>query len=446
MALSVTAHRCSTAARPRGHRSPLRWVSALVAGLALALALAALLPSARVGSPAATVPLNQAITTASARYAFDLSSWEVRALAEGVVREARAALSLAALDEAQRRDLVIQDFAVAREVDRLNRQLDLAYSQPALERDEQRVAALRQQLAALDREAAPLSESAAAVVAHQINDHLAANGVGTAALQPTLRLAFPPLTFDVNPPVFFRFQRLPLLLVVAPRDRIAVLDNRFLQPTLSRLQMEEVEAEIDRQGVASLVLPIGGLAAYPSMIPRGTSLLDGLEVVAHEWTHQYLALRPLGQAYFSSYALRSINETVADLAGKEIAAAVFERHYAGFLDAQPASTQAPTLDFGRAMAGIRRSVEALLERGDVVGAEQYMAEQRRWLADNGYHLRKLNTAYLTFYGAYAGSGNPYEQELRRLRAQSETLADFLRRVATVNSERDLDALASGRGD
>ena len=43
-----------------------------------------------------------------------------------------------------------------------------------------------------------------------------------------------------------------------------------------------------------------------------------LDTVAHEWTHTYLYLRPLGWHYGGSGGMRTINETVASIVGDEI--------------------------------------------------------------------------------------------------------------------------------
>jgi len=67
------------------------------------------------------------------------------------------------------------------------------------------------------------------------------------------------------------------------------------------------------------------------------------------------------------------------------------------------------------------------------------AERRRLVAD-GYYLRKLNTAYLSFFGAYAGGGNPYEPELRQLRQRAGSLKDFVLLVERISSPHDLKKL------
>ncbi|MFN3625773.1 MAG: hypothetical protein ACK4TP_17130, partial [Hyphomicrobium sp.] len=82
---------------------------------------------------------------------------------------------------------------------------------------------------------------------------------------------------------------------------------------------------------STLVVGIGGVGVYPTMVMSTTDLNWLVEVVAHEWTHNYLTLRPLGLLYEASPQMRTINETTASLAGKEIARAVLARYYPEFL-------------------------------------------------------------------------------------------------------------------
>ena len=59
-------------------------------------------------------------------------------------------------------------------------------------------------------------------------------------------------------------------------------------------------------------------------------------MVSHEWTHNYLTLRPLGMSYMNSPELRTMNETTASIAGKEIGPAVIARYYPELLPPPPA--------------------------------------------------------------------------------------------------------------
>ena len=87
---------------------------------------------------------------------------------------------------------------------------------------------------------------------------------------------------------------------------------------MTTARAEQIEASVDGLGYSSLVVPIGGLATYPTMVLEGTRPLDAVVAVTHEWIHGYLFFSPLGIRYWSSQEARTINETVADLVSREL--------------------------------------------------------------------------------------------------------------------------------
>jgi hypothetical protein len=99
------------------------------------------------------------------------------------------------------------------------------------------------------------------------------------------------------------------------------------------------------------------------------------------------------------------------------------------------------------MAETRRQVDALLAVGKVEEAETYMEARRVFFVENGYLIRKLNQAYFAFYGAYADTPgaageDPVGPAVVALRAQSDSLHDFLRRVGSVTSFAELQEQAA----
>ena len=163
------------------------------------------------------------------------------------------------------------------------------------------------------------------------------------------------------------------------------------------------------------MVQIGGVGVYPTMVMETTDINWLSEVVAHEWVHNFLTLRPLGISYLVSPELRIMNETTAAIAGKEIGQrgdrALLPRAGPHRLltrsrrlqrPAQPAEpAQPPPFDFNREMHTTRVTADQLLAEGKVTEAEVYMEQRRQFFYDNGYHIRKLNQAYFAFYGAYA---------------------------------------------
>jgi hypothetical protein len=97
----------------------------------------------------------------------------------------------------------------------------------------------------------------------------------------------------------------------------------------------------------------------------------------------------------------------------------------------------------------RVTADRLLAEGKIDQAESYMEMRRRFLWDNGYHIRKLNQAYFAFYGAYAdqpggaAGEDPVGAAVRLLRADSPSLADFINRIAWMwNYEQLKNAVGS----
>jgi hypothetical protein len=250
---------------------------------------------------------------------------------------------------------------------------------------------------------------------------------------------------------------LPLVLIVSPRERIEQIYNVPLVSDLSVPEQETLETAVyENLDRSALVVPIGGLGLYPSMIVE-TSNIDFLaDVVAHEWAHHWLTLHPVGIRYAANPAMRTINETVASIVGEEIGKRVIERFYPEFVPAPPAEaadsapeqneTAEPGFDFRAEMAETRIHVDELLAEGKVAEAEAYMEARRQLFVENGYLIRKLNQAYFAFYGAYADTpgatgGDPVGPAVVALRERSPSLRAFLDTIAQVTSFSELEAIA-----
>jgi hypothetical protein len=271
------------------------------------------------------------------------------------------------------------------------------------------------------------------------------------------------LTFSGQPvpPVLYRSTPLPLALIISPREAIRQEYDISLIPELTVDEQAQLEEQVDQgASVSSLVVPIGGVGLYPTMVMETSDIAWLAEVVAHEWIHNYLTVRPLGMSYLNSPELRTMNETAAAIAGKEIGLEVQRKFYpeslAGSFDAQEGrrriSLSAPeqqAFDFRAEMRLTRVTVDQMLAEGRVEEAEGYMEERRRFFWDNGFRLRKLNQAYFAFYGAYAdqpggaAGEDPVGAAVRTLRQQSASLKDFLTRIAWMTSfdqlQRAVDA-------
>ncbi len=260
------------------------------------------------------------------------------------------------------------------------------------------------------------------------------------------------------PPVQYHTTTLPYALIVSPRDMIRQDADISLLPELSLDQIVVLEKTVEEKlNVSALVVEIGGVGVYPTMVMETSNLNWLLETVAHEWIHNFLTLRPLGMLYNQTPELRIINETTASIAGKELGSTVIEKFYPELIPAPiveknsaeelPETTpDQPAFDFRAEMREIRVNVDAMLADGKIEEAESYMEERRRVFIENGYNIRRLNQAYFAFHGAYAdqpggaAGEDPVGEAVRNLRAQSNSLAEFVKRIAWVTSYERLQKM------
>ncbi|MEZ4709337.1 MAG: hypothetical protein R3A44_19165 [Caldilineaceae bacterium] len=255
------------------------------------------------------------------------------------------------------------------------------------------------------------------------------------------------------PPVLFAFTEPPKKLIVSPRDRIATEYWRMLDADTALETAETAEGAIFNQlDLSAYITNIGGLGAFPTMVVDQASLGWVLSTVAHEWTHNYLSLFPLGLNYTTSADLTTINESVAEIVGNEIGQLTIERYYPDLVPPPPSAADliiremlgqygAPRFDFRREMRTTRLEVDRLLVEGKVTEAESYMEQRRQLFVENGYAIRKLNQAYFAFHGSYgasAASSSPIGPQLDALRAAMPDLQTFLHTVRWITSAAELD--------
>jgi hypothetical protein len=258
-----------------------------------------------------------------------------------------------------------------------------------------------------------------------------------------------PLFVDAEvlwPPVDFELTSPPRLLVRSPRDRIERAGDTLLKNDLSLNDIEEIESDTTDDDSVSVVVNIGGLAAYPAIVRDDRSYQSMVETAAHEWVHHYLAFYPLGETWGSGGDSHALNETTASIAGREIANLVFAAHPIDLPEdadgrAPPA---APTsVDFNKEMRALRLEVDELLAAGKVEEAEATMEAKRQWFAENGINIRKINQAYFAFYGSYADSpqsSDPIGPKIEQVWELTQDVGVFLTLMREVESEDELDHL------
>ncbi len=346
--------------------------------------------------------------------------------------------------------IVVDDMHLIEQIQNLQGQVDKIYADPSVSDPKMAAADLQAQLDDLTRQEEELAPFAESVLEQQVTQVLSEEGL-TAGGQPV-------------PWVLYHITPLPQNLVVSPRDKIEQIDSYLLQPNLTVPQAEALESRTDQQlNVSSLVVAVGGIATYPTMIEQTTALDWLSDTVAHEWTHLYLAQHPLGMNYGTSPELRTMNETTADIVGGEVGKIVMERYYPELafplqsgvqpvsLTVPSASPDSPPFDFRAEMHTTRVEVDKLLAEGKIDEAEAYMEQRRQVFVQHGYYIRKLNQAYFAFYGAYAdvpggaAGEDPVGPAVRALRAQSPSLRAFLERIAQMSSFAQLkQAVAQGQ--
>jgi len=263
------------------------------------------------------------------------------------------------------------------------------------------------------------------------------------------------------PPILFLTTKLPRKLIISPRDAIIQEKSVSLSADIAVNEIIKLENNVEENlNYSALVVPIGGVSTYPTMVINTTDLRYLIETVAHEWIHNYLFLRPLGIRYASSPELRTMNETTASIAGGEISQAVIESFYPDLIMITPIqprilqasfppkkSYQLQDFNFLKEMYQTRIEVDNLLAEGRIDAAEQFMESQRLLFWENGYRIRKLNQAYFAFHGAYAdepfsaAGTNPVGNDVRLFRARQSSLATFIRKISWMHSYSQLKIAA-----
>jgi len=375
---------------------------------------------------------------------FDYVEWILNALE---IKLKQQALGVARyLPEEVRRQTALDYLMIVQEIQHKEAGLKDIYADPNIADPKSASASLRQELDELYSQRARLAPLAESVLQEQLSQIVAEMDLSLAG-QP-----FPPVLYHSTP--------LPMALIVSPRETIRQDHNISLLPDLTLDQEVTLEERVDENlDVSSLVVGIGGIGVYPTMVMQTSDLNWLSEVVAHEWIHNYLSLRPLGVSYLNSPELRTMNETAAAIAGKEIGRALIERYYPELLPPPPEAPQEttpesqptpqpPAFDFRREMHETRLMVDQLLAHGYIDDAERFMEERRQFFWERGYRIRKLNQAYFAFYGAYAdqpggaAGADPVGEAVRSLRDSSPTLADFLQRIAWMSSFDQLQRAVS----
>ena len=395
-----------------------------------------------VGAAVPPAGLASQVRAFTRHYHFDFGTWTVEAIGAKV---AGWGLSLERFmtPEAQS-ELVLDYLDQVRGINALNAEIMSIYTDPSIPSPDLYSQPLREVLQEELDHLASLAPLAEAVLQNQLMSVLHNSGLSFLG--------------QVIPPSLYQVSEIPQSLVISPRTEIRRELDISLSPGISidsrNLIEDAIFSELDH---AALVVPIGGIGTYPTMVMQSSNLIRLTEVIAHEWVHNYLTLRPLGMLYMADEDLRTINETTATIAGLELGWQIMEKYYP---DQIPPGTLPPKFevspppaeveldpdifDFHTEMQMTRIETDRLLAKGDIEGAEAFMEYRRQVFWENGFAIRRLNQAYFAFYGAYGGSPggaaageDPVGPAVITLRAQYDELADFVNAISWVHSFESL---------
>ena len=268
----------------------------------------------------------------------------------------------------------------------------------------------------------------------------------------------------VWPPVDFRIDSPPKLLVTSPRNEIRRVEGILIDPDISVEETLSIERElVELHDVSALIIQTGGLASFPSVVPM-VDLQRLMDIAAHEWLHGHLIFYPLGRSYFVDGEMRSVNETLSDLFGREIG----QRVYAKITDqpyVAPVRPETASLNwnsgkalekkenlnqfsFNQFMSETRDRTDNLLLDGLVEEAEAYMETRRIQLLGHGYSIRKINQAYFAFHGTYGespSSASPIARYIWDLREQVDTIGELVKMLRGLKTYEQFEQLLVDRG-
>jgi hypothetical protein len=388
--------------------------------------------------PGSTLPLGNPVENIrrfTRQIEFEFVSWTGEALWSKIEQFSLDVSSR--MTEEERQAFVVEYFEQLRESQQISHQIEQIISDPNHTQQSDELDQFRKLLISSKADLADKQPVVESILQQQASFTIGELGIGFGG--------------RIFPPLSFKFTPLPLSLIVSPRDVIRQEANIPLDADLDLYDKLLLEDQVELAlNVSSLVVNIGGVGTYPSMLLESSSLSWVTETVIHEWVHNYLTLRPLGINFLTNQDLRTMNETTAAILGREIAREMLERYYPEFVpppdvpSTSPPSDDPPAFDRRAVLHETRITADALLAEGKVEEAEQYMETQRQYLWDNGHRIRKLNQAYFAFHGAYAdrpggaAGEDPVGDAVRELWDAIADPAEFLWTMSWMNDFSDLE--------
>ena len=240
----------------------------------------------------------------------------------------------------------------------------------------------------------------------------------------------------------------PKLLVISPRDKIFREDELLLIHNLSLEEINKIEESIMSEiGYSSIVVNIGGVAAYPSIIKETDNYGDLFKAHAHEWLHQYLILFPLGRAYFKDTNMKIVNETLANIYSERLFNNVCSKKIKlqDVICNSKKNILSDKFNYQLFIKNLRLDVDELLKSGKINQAEKQMESARAELESKGFYVRKINQAWFAFNGTYAdspASSSNIDQEIESFIDSQESLGDAIKKLRKVKNFEEYKNLIS----
>ncbi|MCQ3932152.1 MAG: hypothetical protein DPW16_17005 [Chloroflexi bacterium] len=412
------------------------------------------------------------IHAAAHPYEFNYIAWEVEALWSKARQSMWGYQSY--VPDANRKEAILEYIELVGQLLDLEGQLEATYTTPSAANAD----VLRRQIADLEKRRAELQPIVEPMIESQVSTVLAEQGFGVMG--------------QIVPPVSFQFVETPDVLVVSPREVIRQDFAISLRPLdVDEAAQLEQEVETVSPDDAAYVTGTGGVGIWPAMVIESRYAAYVFEIVAHEWSHHYLFMFPLGMEYLGLPETRIINETTATVFGNAMALLVLDRFYGQevadgqiwipdyptLADFQSPTVQTPitpTADEplrdpdgprpttrGTIINRTRITADYLLALGRVEAAEAYMETRRQWLG-----MRVLNQAWFAFNGGYqadpgqgggasvgttvdvtdpAYPGDPIGPAIHEIAELAPTLGDFLNIMRDVTTRQELiDILLESR--
>ena len=101
------------------------------------------------------------------------------------------------------------------------------------------------------------------------------------------------------PPVLYHVTELPKNLIISPRNIIHQEKSISLVTDISPGEEVNLESSVEENtDFSALVVPVGGVGTYPTMVISTGNLLYLVDTVAHEWIHNLLVFPTFGLELF----------------------------------------------------------------------------------------------------------------------------------------------------